>query len=69
MPKEQEEMLCPECHGKLNKVISYKREWDMKTYKIYTFMCPACSFSNEQKVEISDAEFRKRQETPRFSDG
>lgn len=69
MAHEQEEMLCPRCHGKLNKIVSYKREWDMRAYRIFTFMCPACSFKNEHKVEISDRELRDSQEHPRFDEG
>lgn len=64
-----EEMLCPKCHGRLKEAVSYKREWDMRAYKIRTFMCPACDFKNEHKQEISDSEFRERKEHPRFDEG
>lgn len=53
--------VCPECGQALKVAISYKREWNMETYRIFTFMCPACSFQNEQKQKISNEEFRKHE--------
>lgn len=50
--------VCPKCGARLKILVSYEREWDMKTFRVFTFMCPACSFKNVQKQPCDYWDYR-----------
>ncbi len=55
-PKQAD--ACPECGQKLKILVSYDKDWKQNTFRVFTFMCPACSFQNIKKQPIKYWEYR-----------